>query len=340
MPELRDRPVFICGHPKSGTSLLRSLLDGHPELLVYPEETSFFRRYLPKAQGKSLEEKLALADEYLIHIFTWNQDAPPASQAGFPDRDYSDISFEQVRQAMHQMIHEQYRHDGDMLFAALAAFGQVTGCMSDRTLRWVEKTPYNERYVKQILAWWPEARFIHVIRDPRDNFASYQRKHPQWTAESFARSWRDSALDGLNHQEALSTEPSLPSSPISNPRSPAKYWVLRYEDLLQQPEECLRRMCQFLGVQDHPTLRNPTRNGKPWGGNSMFGERFSKIDSSPLGRWRESLAPEEILIIDRIAVETMRRLNYPPSGLNWKAVPPGSYLRLLKALVATNLLSK
>ena len=36
---LRDRPVFICGHPKSGTSLLRNLLDSHSELVVYPEET-------------------------------------------------------------------------------------------------------------------------------------------------------------------------------------------------------------------------------------------------------------------------------------------------------------
>ena len=53
MSELRDSPVFIAGHPRSGTSLLRSVLDSHPELVAYPEETSFFRRYLPKAAGKS-----------------------------------------------------------------------------------------------------------------------------------------------------------------------------------------------------------------------------------------------------------------------------------------------
>jgi hypothetical protein len=44
---LRDHPVFICGHPKAGTSLVRSILDSHPQLIVYPEETVFFRRYLP-----------------------------------------------------------------------------------------------------------------------------------------------------------------------------------------------------------------------------------------------------------------------------------------------------
>ncbi|MGE5223096.1 MAG: sulfotransferase, partial [Omnitrophica WOR_2 bacterium] len=67
--DLRDRPVFICGHPKSGTSLLRSLLDSHPQVIVYPEETSFFRRYLPAAKGLSLDEKIELEDRLLIHIF-------------------------------------------------------------------------------------------------------------------------------------------------------------------------------------------------------------------------------------------------------------------------------
>ena len=81
---LRDRPVFIGGHPKSGTSLLRSLVDSHPQLVVYPEETMFFRGFLPKAKGLSLEQKLVLADQLITHIFEWNQTKPPAHQAGFP----------------------------------------------------------------------------------------------------------------------------------------------------------------------------------------------------------------------------------------------------------------
>lgn len=94
--ELRDSPVFIAGHPKSGTSFLCSVLDSHPELLTYPEETSFFRRYLPKAAGKSLVEKLVISDLTLTHIFEWNQTDPPAHQAGFPDRDYSNIPVAEV----------------------------------------------------------------------------------------------------------------------------------------------------------------------------------------------------------------------------------------------------
>ena len=127
MTDLRESPVFIAGHPKSGTSLLRSVLDSHPELVTYPEETSFFRRYLPKAAGKNRIEKLLLSDRYLTHIFEWNQANPPAHQAGFPDRDYSNIPVAKVRQAVKQLVAEQFRHDGDMLSAVVLAYGQVTG---------------------------------------------------------------------------------------------------------------------------------------------------------------------------------------------------------------------
>jgi hypothetical protein len=321
-PSLRDRPVFICGHPKSGTSLLRSLLDSHPELLVYPEETVFFRRYLPKADGKTLEEKLALADETLLHIFTWNQAAPPPSQKDFPDRDYADVPFQAVRETFRQLTGQGVRHEGDVLFNAMAAYGLVSGKLDENTKRWVEKTPYNERFVEQILGWWPEALFIHVVRDPRDNYASYQRKHPEWGARAFAASWQESTLQGLAYQEKLGA---------------GRYWLLRYEDFLNEIEAHIEKLCRFLGIQDHPTLRTPTRNGKDWFGNSMFGERFVGIDRTPLGRWKQKLTAPDVLLTEWAASKAMQKLEYPFSGLGIKDVPVQALPRLAKAWIATKL---
>jgi hypothetical protein len=73
--ELRDRPVFICGHPRSGISLLRNLLDGHPQLVVYPEETSFFRRYLKEAAKTSMEVCgfLGIEDSFTLRVPTRNR---------------------------------------------------------------------------------------------------------------------------------------------------------------------------------------------------------------------------------------------------------------------------
>jgi hypothetical protein len=313
---LRNRPVFICGHPKSGTSLVRSLLDSHPQLVVYPEEAVFFRRYLPKAEGLALEKKLALADQFLIHMFAWNQTNPPAHQAGFLDRDYADISFEAVSQAMRQYVAELYRHDGDILSAAVLAFGKVSGQLNDQTLRWVEKTPYNEYYVELIANWWPDALFLHIVRDPRDNFVSYQRKHPEWSSRTFAESWSRSTETGLAYQRRYGAD---------------RYRVLRYEQLVQSPEENLRVICGFLGIDDHPTLKMPTRNGRPWGGNSMFAQQFKQISAEPGGRWKKSMGIDDLVLIEGLTRSSMRRLGYEVSGARLTEARPAVIWQLVKA---------
>lgn len=299
MAELRDSPVFIAGHPKSGTSLLRSVLDSHPELVAYPEETSFFRRYLPKALGKNQEEKLTLSDLYLTHIFEWNQSNPPANQAGFPDRDYSNIPVLEVRQAVRQLIEQRFAHDGDMLSAAILAFGKVTGQLTLQTHHWVEKTPYNEQFAAQIFAWWPDAKMVHTVRDPRDNYASYHRKHADWSPESFAANWVRSTQAGLNNHDIF---------------GPDRYLLMRFEDLTSTPEVKLNELCQFLDISDDPSLRQPVRGGKPWGGNSMFDDKFIGINAAPVGRWKETLKPDEIATIELLTGEVMDRMGYQQSN--------------------------
>jgi hypothetical protein len=294
--DLRDCPVFICGHPKSGTSLVRSILDSHPQLVVYPEETIFFRHFLPNAEGLSLQQQLELADRCLIHIFNWNQDEPTPSQTGFPDRDYSSIPYEAVRSQMKGLVESNYRHAGDILSAAILAFGQVSRQLGDSTRYWVEKSPYNEYYAKKIYGWWPEARCIHVLRDPRDNFASYRLKHPEWNAEFFSSNWNCSTKAGLQNRELYGD---------------SHYLIIRFEDLVQSPEENLKKLTEFLGIQWNSSLTRPTRFGEQWKGNSMFTDRFQGISTTPVSRWKENLSLPEAATIELIAKYHMSLFKYP-----------------------------
>jgi len=309
--EIRDHPVFICGHPKSGTSLLRSLLDSHPQLVVYPEESVFFRRYRQRTAGLSLTEKLNAAERYLLHIFTWNQENPLESQAGFPDRDYSAIPYDAVQDAFREIaLPESIRHDGDILAAAVLAFGRVTGQWTDAARHWVEKSPYNEQFAAQIFAWWPEAKCIHVVRDPQDNHVSYRRKHPDWQPEFFAHNWRRSTQQGFANRQRYGD---------------ARYWLLRFEDLLRNPEETLEILCRFLAIDSAPELSQPSRAGETWAGNSMFGQRFDSISQKPIGRWRESLEAPDAAVIETIDGALMEKLSYPlvsgrPLAARWRAL--------------------
>jgi len=307
--DLRNHPVFICGHPKAGTSLLRSVFDSHPQLVVYPEETVFFRRLLPKAHNLGMEEMLELADRQLIHIFRWNLEQPVPDQEDYPGRDYSAISFEEVKEEMRALIAQEYRKPGDILSAAVLAFGKVSGQISSQTRWWVEKSPYNEYFTKQIFEWWPEARCIHILRDPRDNFLSYRRKHPDWSPEFFANNWKRSTLAGLQNQVLFGK---------------GKYCILRYEDLTQNPQKELERLTKFLEIDWDPTLVAPTRAGEQWGGNSMFATQFQEISTTPVARWEEKLPINDAVVIEIGAGKIMRQCGYEPR----MAIKAGFFKRL------------
>ncbi|OGO28912.1 MAG: hypothetical protein A2Z16_04885 [Chloroflexi bacterium RBG_16_54_18] len=294
--ELRDHPVFICGHPKAGTSLLRAVLDSHPQLVVYPEETMFFRRTLPQLEGQDLEAQLKLAERNLIHIFHWSRTEPDPSQAGFTDRDYSSIPYNEVRNKLEELAKLRSNHPGDLLSAAVLAYGIAAGALYSEKRHWVEKSPYNEYFADQIFSWWPEARCLHILRDPRDNFNSYRRKHPNWNAEFFSSNWSRSTEAGINNQKNFGAD---------------RYWFVRFEDLARSPEEYLSALAIFLDINWDPSLINPTRAGQQWGGNSMFEDQFQSISTAPLYRWKDSLSQVDAEVITLMTKRLLRTWDYP-----------------------------
>jgi hypothetical protein len=300
LDRIRDCPVFICGHPKAGTSLLRALLDSHPQLVVYPEESVFFRRYLPKSTGLDVDEQLNLAERYLIHIFSWNVEDPPPSQEGFPDRDYKTISYQAVKQVMVEIVEAVgVRHPGDILSAAVLSYGKVTRQLNSDIRYWVDKSPYTEYYAERIYSWWPRAHCIHVIRDPRDNFLSYRRKHPDWKAEFFANNWERSTQAGLINEKRYGK---------------SSYWLVEYETIVRQPEEFILKLCDYLNIDDYPGLMNPTRAGIPWIGNSMFDEEFLTISSEPVGRWKTELSRREVQLLELMLKKYLEGFGYSSSS--------------------------
>ena len=300
---IRNHPIFICGHPKAGTSLVRAILDSHPELIVYPEESMFFRRFLPKTRNCKLDEKLDLAEKNIINFFRWEQENPTADQEGFPDRDYRNFSFEEINKWMRTFVENSFRDDGDILSAAVLAFGVVSNQLHQNTRYWVEKSPYNEYYAEQIFTWWSDARCIHVIRDPRDNYISYKRKHPDWQAEFFASNWRCSTLAGVQNQEKY---------------KPENYYILHYEDLTSSPENAIRQLTAFLKISWDETLLIPSRAKELWKGNSMFSNQFEGISAAPVARWKENLSRQDAEVIQIITEPLFTQFKYSDGEIEQK----------------------
>jgi hypothetical protein len=292
---LEDRAAFICGHPKSGTSLLRAMLDSHPQLVVFPEETKFFRQVLPALAGLEGPQAAAAVEDRLLRVFQWNTAAPVPSQAGFADRDYSHLDFDQVLASYRRLLGSWQGDPVRLLPLAILAYGEASGRLKPETRRWVEKSPYNERHAERIFAVWPEALCLHLVRDPRDNYSSYRRKHPDWSPAVFAESWRQSTRLGWKNQRRF---------------GPDRYRMLRYEDLIVRTDESIDGIIRFLGIDDADTLRVPTRDGRVWMGNSMFGDAFADIDRRPVGRYARELAPDLSRELELHLAAEMGRFTY------------------------------
>jgi hypothetical protein len=290
---LLDHPIFICGHPKSGTSLLVSLLDSHPQLLVYPNETFFFRGFVPEISNRDLDEKISLAQRYLLHFF---EERLSNSNDQQPDQNLPYLDYVKTCELMRNEIRENgIRHDGDLLGASICAYGLAHGILSPDTNYWLEKTPYNEHFAQMIYKWWPDARCIHIVRDPRDNFATYQRKHQGLSADDFSLGWNSSTKAGFHNRDRYGKR---------------NYLLLRYEDLTSDPEKSLQQIIALLEIHDEEILRIPTYNGIPWEGNSQYGDKFRGISTKPVGRWKRELSNEDIEVIETICADQMELLGY------------------------------
>jgi hypothetical protein len=313
--DLINNPVFICGHPKAGTSLITALFDGHPEILSYPEETMFFRRFLRDIEGKTFDEQLHLAETLLIHIFEWNLENPPEHQRDYPDRDYSNISFEAVREEMYRQLSHDPHSPHAFLNAAIISFGKVSGLLRKETRRWIEKTPYNEYYADQIFNWWTGAQCIHIVRDPRDNFLSYQKKHQNWSAVMFGKNWVKSIRAGLENLKKFGD---------------SRYFLVKFGDLLTKPEETMQTLADFIGIKWDESLLLPTRTGDVWRGNSMFSEKFQGISQKPLFRWKTDLDPFDHAILQTVCGREMSNLGYSLPELDRSGFTRQQRLKILR----------
>jgi hypothetical protein len=160
------------------------------------------------------------------------------------------------------------------------------------------------RHYDRLLHLWPQARLIHVVRDPRDVCASWLRLGWVGNAWAGARAWQA----GERLWDRLAA--GLP---------PERRCELRFEDLLASPREELERLCRFLGVPFDEAMFDYPRD-----------TTYGPLDPSQAGKWRGRLAPRAIRQVEAGAGELLERRGYARSGL--PALRVGALQRSLLAL--------
>jgi hypothetical protein len=168
--------------------------------------------------------------------------------------------------------------------------------------RWGDKSLHTEHYAERVFAEFPEARVVHMMRDPRDRYASVRKR---WGRD-------ESRVAGATGRWLQSTHAAQRSAA----RHPQGYLIVRYEDLAADPEGTMRRVCRFADLPFAPEMLS--MSGVPevrdHGGNSSYGSREAgTISTRSVGRYREVLPRDEIAFIETVARAEMTAFGYVPS---------------------------
>jgi hypothetical protein len=280
------RGLFVGGCPKSGTTLLLSLLDGHPKLVVLPEETHFLDKrphylaldsYQAKSRGLLEESGLRLLAQGRFARFGRSGEAPSADL-----RDYGGFDHQRFTRLAAYSAEQPWINDSLLFSETVRAYAITIGCNWRDCVRWVEKSTSNEACSDALFGLFPEAKLLQVVRDPRAVFASRKKRLLNISgcyskAHRLLRGWNQSSRQILKLMERRD-----------------QYLVLRYEDLIQDPRESLEGVCRFIGIEFLPELLSPTRAGRQWEGNSSFHSAFNGISAQPVDYWKSELTADEI----------------------------------------------
>jgi hypothetical protein len=284
---------FIVGVPRSGTTMLRLMLDAHPDLAI-PPETYFVTNLIEAADGGAGPDQLA---NVLVGHRRWGD---------------LGIDESELRRRLAAIGEPD---GGDAVRVAFGLYAEGRG-----KPRWGDKTPAYLTNIAEIGGALPEARFVHLIRDGRDVALSVLRmpeadrpmRNPD-TVGLVATRWSRRIERARRQAEGLD-----------------HYLEVRFEDLVAKPEGVLRRVCGFVELDYRPELldyhsgageRLEEINRELAGRDDLPAQTAAgrtephALTSQPpardrIGTWREEMSPEQLAEFEAEGGEMLRELGY------------------------------
>lgn len=287
------RPLFILGVHKSGTSLMRSIFDSHSEVISIPIESHYFDHFgfpysypLNKRKVRNVDFKESL-DKLISEYLSEENQYADASLRRDQFNEGQVLSLNEVKDPLSP---ESYLEYAKYIYESF-------GVYQTNEHRYVlEKSVDNLEYAELLLRIFPDAKFIHVIRNPYDNFASIKRY--------LMRGGRKSPpvaeiveLMKYNQFYLARFEHIFPKD---------VYTVVKYESFINEPSLEIDRLINFLGIKYEDALVQPTSLGRPWKGNSTTDTDLNRIEKA-----------SKLATISKFEKEVIdRNLNYVLSKYN------------------------
>lgn len=279
-PDPLARPVFVVGMGRSGTTMMRLMLDRHPALAVL-SETSFGARVWERRWGfRLVAQDRDLREEFLDGWIDSLQCADMENQG----TDWN-----------------AYRTKVLAREPSLSCFLSVLGEMrAEQTgkVRWGEKTPTHVYYLRTLDRMWPGMLAVNLVRDPRAVAASWMSAGFSRTADplAVALEWRRNVR--------LAEEAALQGVSVL---------TVRYEDLVENPGSTLAQVCAHTGLGFTDDLINFHESAsKAAPPHAWLQKLSSPLHATPSNTWRGRLSEEDVLYVEVLTHSLMEQYSYAP----------------------------
>jgi len=285
-----DRPIFIVGSARSGTTLLQRMMRSHSKIASPTGESHFF---IPLYRNRESYGDLSSAN----NIKTVLEEMRRISRE-YVEEDLKGLSFDT------DILAEEFRKENKSSIVEIISALMEKNAAGEGKQRWLEKTPYYVLHIKTILEMFPDAQFINIIRDGRDCALSMlQRKNDLkifniYHAATIWKQYVDTAQQAAEH--------------LNNDQ----YFELRYEDLTNDSENKLREICVFINENFESSMVDFKKSKDPKSKTPMLSKPIQKTNTE---KWREGMSKWDITIFESVAGSTLKNNNYPLTSTRKKS---------------------
>jgi hypothetical protein len=298
--------IFIVGVARSGTTMMRYLLEASDRIAI-ARENHFMGHVFGRRGARHFFSKAGdLADDNAVRkIVDMIYSGEYERQAGWrrPSPYWYWLKDEFPREELERRLLAAPRTERGMFEVFLRAYADVNAkpVMG-------EKTPTHLNYVDTLLEWFPRARVIHMLRDPRAIYVSdrYRRQN----RDRWPYTWIRRVPLLLESYLLLLTVVTWPRALRQHRRLakayPGRYVMIRFEDVVRKPAETLPPLFEFLGVAMPASISTDVTVPQQHGMRSSD----EGIDPKAADRWRERIQPAARKFIELFLRGPMRRHGY------------------------------
>lgn len=302
-------PVFIVGCDRSGTTLLRLMLNQSP-ILHIPQESRFL---VTLHKNRELYGDFTKSYQRWFFIRDLQTNQATSKTFTFP---IFNLTIEEAEATLAQAA------PTDFIGASAAMF--TASALKCNKQRWGDKTPHQIQHLPFLAQALPDAKFIHMIRDGRDVAVSIRKA-----------GWHDGNILEIAHYWKKQVETGRSASVLLGAN---RYFEVYYEQLIEQPETTLKSLCSWLDIEYTPQMLKYYLTAKeniPKEHSNLFELTKKPIDSSRAYAWKHKLSNQEIADFESVAAELIDTLGYKLSGAKvplWK-----QWLRSIKKQILPTL---